>query len=63
MTNLTQSDNVSYRESSVLKIYLEVGFDSGKITGGVAQFSFIVVKTSSVNRPPTPERPEAFSIS
>ena len=41
----------------LVSIYLEVGLERGKMTGGEGQFSAIVVKTSSVNNPPHPDKP------
>ena len=36
---------------------LEVGFESGKMIGGVS-LSFIAFSTSSLNRPPHADKPE-----
>jgi len=45
------------RLSKCLVFYLDVGLERGKMTGGEGQFSAIVVRTSSVKRPPQPDKP------
>ena len=44
-------------------VYLEVGFESGKIIGEYSQFSFIVLSISSVNIPRVAVKPRSINQS
>ena len=51
------NQGVLTRSRHRVQLYLEVGLERGKMTGGLSDW-FIAVSTSSVNRPPTPDRPK-----